>query len=383
MSGIYLHIPFCKKACHYCNFHFSTNLSLKKEMVDAICKELDLRAHELQETIETIYFGGGTPSVLSPIELEQIFSCINKNFKVSKQAEISLEANPDDLTTEVLKKLYDSPINRLSIGVQSFFEEDLVAMNRSHNHFQAHQCIEDSQSIGFHNFSIDLIYGLTSSNLSKWEENLEKVFNYQIPHLSCYALTVEEKTALAHFIEKGKMQGPREEEAAEQFQHLAKASKAQGYEHYEISNLAKDKKYSKHNTAYWQGKKYLGVGPAAHSYDGESRKWNVAHNPNYLKYINAWKNETEKNLEGHLYDIEKLTEEDRYNEYIMTSLRTIWGIDERHLQNNFNARLLEHFETSAQSHIQKGSLIKKEGKYLIEAAQRFFADGIASDLFWT
>ena len=352
-------------------------------MVDAICKELDLRAHELQETIETIYFGGGTPSVLSPIELEQIFSCINKNFKVSKQAEISLEANPDDLTTEVLKKLYDSPINRLSIGVQSFFEEDLVAMNRSHNHFQAHQCIEDSQSIGFHNFSIDLIYGLTSSNLSKWEENLEKVFNYQIPHLSCYALTVEEKTALAHFIEKGKMQGPREEEAAEQFQHLAKASKAQGYEHYEISNLAKDKKYSKHNTAYWQGKKYLGVGPAAHSYDGESRKWNVAHNPNYLKYINAWKNETEKNLEGHLYDIEKLTEEDRYNEYIMTSLRTIWGIDERHLQNNFNARLLEHFETSAQSHIQKGSLIKKEGKYLIEAAQRFFADGIASDLFWT
>ena len=382
MSGIYIHIPFCKKACHYCNFHFSTNLSLKEDIVEAICLELEFRKQELREPVETVYLGGGTPSLLSSSALQKIFDHIEKNFHLSTDPEFSLEANPDDLTKESLKKLFDSPINRLSIGVQSFFEEDLLYMNRSHDHKQAAACIEDSKNIGFQDLSIDLIYGSPSSNLRRWEKNLQKVFAYDIPHLSCYALTVEPKTALAHFINEGKMPQPEELEASEQFDVLIQETQANGYEQYEISNFAKNKKYSRHNTSYWQGKKYLGIGPSAHSYDGKIRKWNIANNSKYLKAMEAWKQDSNFNPEGHLFDLEVLSETDRFNEYIMTGLRTVWGIDEAHLKANFNQEILNQFNVLAKIKIEHGQLSLNDGKYIIPSSQKFMSDGIASDLFF-
>lgn len=382
MAGIYLHIPFCKKACHYCNFHFSTNLNLKEELVDALCLELTLRKQELNAPIETIYFGGGTPSLLNSSELKKIFDCIEKHYNLSSDPEISLEANPDDLTKEVLKNLYASPINRLSIGVQSFFEEDLKYMNRSHDAHQATACIENALNVGFDNLSIDLIYGSPSSDFDKWSKNLEKTFAYQIPHLSCYALTVEPETALDHFIKKGKVPKPNEKEAEEQFQYLIQEGKSNGFEQYEISNFARDKKYSRHNTSYWQGKKYLGIGPSAHSFDGEKRTWNISNNPKYLKAIANWKNDSKFNPEGHLFDLEKLSEADRFNEYIMTGLRTIWGIKEDRLKNDFSPKIFKHFQEIADQKIKLEQLILNEGVYTIPTKAKFMADGIASDLFY-
>ncbi len=382
MAGIYIHIPFCKKACHYCNFHFSTNLSLKQEIINAILLELKLRKDELSESIETIYFGGGTPSLLSTEELQKIFSCIEQNYNLSNELEISLEANPDDLTTESLKQLSDSPINRLSIGVQSFFNEDLIYMNRSHDEKQAKSCIEDALTIGFENLSIDLIYGSPSSDMDKWSKNLETTFGYPITHLSCYALTVESNTALDHFIKKGQMPAPNEQAASQQFELLLKISKENNFEHYEVSNFAKDQKYSKHNTSYWRGTKYLGIGPAAHSFDGTIRRWNISNNAKYLKAMNAWKINDHFNPEGHLYDLEKLSSSDRYNEYVMTSLRTMWGLDLNHVKINFGEAYLNHLLENAKDKLSNELLTLNEGKYTIPVKNKFFSDGIASDLFW-
>ncbi|MEZ4952421.1 MAG: radical SAM family heme chaperone HemW [Saprospiraceae bacterium] len=260
MAGIYLHIPFCKQACHYCNFHFSTSLKYKEEMVVAMLKELELQKDYLgEETIETIYFGGGTPSLLSEQDLEMFFDKIVSQFSISQNPEITLEANPDDLTKEKIKAFKNTPINRFSIGVQSFFEEDLKFMNRAHNAKEAESCIKNVQEVGFENLTIDLIYGSPTTPDIHWEKNVEKAVAFNVPHISCYCLTVESNTALDYFVKKGKARPVDEEQAERQFNFLINKLESEKYEHYEISNFAKKGFYSKHNSNYWRGEKYLGI----------------------------------------------------------------------------------------------------------------------------
>ncbi len=369
MAGIYLHIPFCKQACHYCNFHFSTSLRQKDEMVLAILKEVELQRNYLQgESIKTIYFGGGTPSLLEQSDLDTILKKINEIHEVAGDAEITLEANPDDLTLEKLKQLSDSPINRLSIGTQSFSEVDLKFMNRAHNSKEAIECIENAKKLGFENMTIDLIYGTPTMSDEQWEMNMQTAFDFEIPHLSCYCLTVEPNTALDHFVKNKKAQPVDEERAARQFERLIDHCNEEGYDHYEISNFGKKGWYSKHNSAYWLGEKYLGIGPAAHSFDGISRQWNISHNAKYIAALKEGKLLSEK---------EELTPESRYNEYVMTSLRTIWGTDFNKIEKGFQSHFLKEIETYQQSKdvIQNGDTfsLSKKGKLL--------ADRIASDLF--
>ena len=288
MAGIYFHIPFCKQACHYCNFHFSTSLRYKEEMVQAMLRELEARRLYLpDEPLDSIYFGGGTPSLLSEGELMAFFEAVNRYFRLSPKAEITLEANPDDLKPETLAALGRSPVNRLSIGIQSFAEEDLRFFNRAHDAHEARRCLDNARAAGFGDLTIDLIYGAPTTSHAQWAENLEIAFSYQIPHLSCYALTVEPRTALDHFIKKGKAPAVDEEQAARQFGYLVEATQAAGYEQYEISNFALPGRYAVHNSNYWTGAPYLGIGPSAHSFDGESRQWNVANNAKYLKAVGS------------------------------------------------------------------------------------------------
>ncbi|MDX1545081.1 MAG: radical SAM family heme chaperone HemW, partial [Christiangramia sp.] len=285
MSGIYIHIPFCKQACHYCDFHFSTSTKKKSQLVEMLGRELVLRKNELDsEEIETIYFGGGTPSLLNKEELDQIFQTVFENFKVTENAEITLEANPDDLTQEKLKMLSESPINRLSIGVQSFFEEDLQLMNRAHNSDEALSSLKHAKRY-FDNISIDLIYGIPGQTNAQWKENLQTALDLEIPHISSYALTVEPKTALEKFIEKGKIKAVDDEQYREQFEILVSTLTTNGFEHYEFSNFGKPGYHSRNNMAYWMGRTYLGIGPSAHSFDGNSRKWNISNNTLYIKAI--------------------------------------------------------------------------------------------------
>lgn len=366
---LYLHIPFCKKACHYCNFHFSTSMKYKTEMVEAICKEIELRKDYLDnKVLETVYFGGGTPSVLEVEEIEQIFETITKYFTIKEGAEITLEANPDDLTIEKLKALKQTPINRLSIGIQSFVEEDLVWMNRAHNANEAYDCIKNAKKMGFENLTIDLIYGTPTLSNALWQKNLETIFELDIPHLSCYCLTVEPNTALDHFVQKGKKQAVNEEQAAQQFEYLMEVVKAKGYEHYEISNFAKPPYYAQHNTNYWRGKKYLGVGPAAHSFNGESRQWNIANNAKYIKAIQA---------KVPAFEIEYLNKNEQYNEYILTALRTMWGVDNDKLKG---LNQLEYFKKMAIPYLENGTMLPtKEGFHLTNKG-RLLADNIISEL---
>jgi len=371
MPGIYIHIPFCKQACHYCDFHFSTSLKKKTELVDALCKELVLRKKELSGTVETIYFGGGTPSLLTHAELDQIFKTIFENFTVSKTPEITLEANPDDLTLEKIKQLANSPVNRLSIGVQSFFEEDLKLMNRAHNAQEAENCIAEVKKY-FDNISIDLIYGIPGMSNERWEQNIEKALSFGIPHISSYALTVEPKTALESFIKKGAIP-PIDEELAEQhFQTLIDTLTQKGFVHYELSNFGKEGYFSQNNTAYWQGKFYLGIGPSAHSYDGKKRSWNVRNNSLYIKAIdkNSLPSETET-----------LTITDRYNEYIMTGLRTMWGVSLKRVEIEFSQNHLEYLLEQAQLHIENQLLSIDDDILLVTPKGKFLSDGLASDLF--
>ena len=278
MSGIYVHIPFCKQACHYCNFHFSTQLERKSQLVDSIISEIHWRNSYLKDVnIQTIYFGGGTPSLLTHQELSNILAAIRSEYQISAGAEITLEANPDDLSKAKLASLHQLGINRLSIGVQSFFQEDLEYMNRSHNASQALDCIHQAHSLGFQNISIDLIYGSPTTTDEMWQQNVQQALDLSIPHLSCYALTVEPKTALAHFIKTQQYVEPDENAAARQFEYLVEQTKEHNFLHYEISNFALLNQISQHNTNYWRGVPYIGIGPAAHSYDGNSRQWNVAH----------------------------------------------------------------------------------------------------------
>jgi oxygen-independent coproporphyrinogen-3 oxidase len=372
LAGIYLHIPFCKRACHYCNFHFVTSLRQKDELIQALVTEIALQKDYLGgETIETIYFGGGTPSLLTITELQLLLETIRFNFFVMPTAEITLEANPDDISNEKLFESKEAGINRLSIGVQSFFDEDLQWMNRAHN---AQQAISNLQLAThyFNNITIDLIYGTPQLTNEKWKKNVETALASHIPHFSCYALTVEPKTPLDKMIREHRSDDVNPDKQSEQFLLLMQWMEEAGYEHYEISNFAKPGFRSKHNAAYWQGKKYLGLGPSAHSFNGTERQWNVSNNNQYITAINKGELPAEK---------EVLTPVQQLNEYIMTSLRTMEGIDLEIINSRFGvteAELLskakKHLESGLMKNVGNALVLTKEGKLL--------ADGIAARLFF-
>ncbi len=371
MSGIYIHIPFCKQACHYCDFHFSTSLKKKEELVNALCTELVLRKNELDGNVETIYLGGGTPSLLSSEELQQIFETIYSNFKVSENPEITLEANPDDLSKEQIHKFTNSQINRLSIGIQSFFEEDLKLMNRAHKASEALESIKEAKQY-FENISIDLIYGIPGMSNERWKKNLEIVLSLDVPHLSCYALTVEPKTALKKFIEKGIVPPVDEEAAKQHYEILLSETEKAGLENYEFSNFGKPGFHSRNNTAYWEGKPYLGIGPSAHSYDGKFRSWNIANNTKYIKSIEAGELPSEKEL---------LSKQDKYNEYIMTGLRTKKGVSLGKVESEFGKKYSEYLLKQAENLLKNNLLILENETLKISKKGKFLSDGIAADLF--
>jgi len=372
MSGIYIHIPFCKQACHYCDFHFSTSMKKKDEMVLALAKEIQMRKNESEnEMVETIYFGGGTPSVLTSGEIDFLIAAVYNNYDVTGNPEITLEANPDDLSSERILELSKSKINRLSIGIQSFFEDDLKMMNRAHNSAEAQKCLEEATRY-FDNISVDLIYGVPGMSDDKWKQNIEKALSFGIPHISSYALTVEPKTALKKLIDTGKVAEPSDEIAQEHFVILVETLQSNGFIHYELSNFAKENYFSKNNSAYWLGKKYIGIGPSAHSYDGISRSWNVANNSLYIKSINTDKFPNE---------VEILTDSDRYNEYIMTGLRTIWGVSLERIKREFGQSHLDYLMKQAQKFLDD-DLVYIENDILKPTKKgKFLTDGIASDLF--
>jgi oxygen-independent coproporphyrinogen III oxidase len=372
-AGIYLHIPFCKQACHYCDFHFATNLKLKESMVDAMCKELiDSRALFANDTISSIYFGGGTPSLLSISDLQQLLFTIRNNYQVEEDAEITLEANPDDMSIEKAQHWYDAGVNRLSIGIQSFKQEDLVWMNRAHHAEQALESIQIAKQTGFTNITIDLIYGLPIGTSTDWENNLEIAFKSGVQHISAYALTVEKGTPLQRLILKNKMQAPEDIKAAEQFEIMLAQMEAHNWEQYEISNFCKDQNYSKHNTSYWKQKPYLGIGPSAHSYINQKRFWNVKNNVRYIEAINTNQNCKEE---------EFLTVTDIYNEMIMTGLRTKWGFDCNQAQNLTGIDIYERNEKELMEYVKQGWLVDKDKQLLLTSKGKFMADGIASSLF--
>lgn len=382
MAGIYIHIPFCKQACFYCDFHFSTSLKKKDELISCMQKELVLRKDELKnETIETIYFGGGTPSLLSTEEIQSILKTIEENYSVIEDPEITLEANPDDLSEATILELAKSPVNRLSIGVQSFFEEDLESMNRAHNATEAKDCL--SAAIGsFDNITVDLIYGIPNMTNERWKENLQILFDFGINHISSYALTVEPKTALDSFIKQGKYPKLEEQVARAHFDILVAETQKQGFVHYEISNFGKPAYFSKHNTSYWQGKKYIGIGPSAHSFNKTHRSWNVANNAKYIKSLQ------ENRLPN---EIEELSVNDQFNEYIMTGLRTIWGVSLSKIEQDFGIDFKRRLLKTSEKFIQQELLVVTssdvdENQNCIEKLKttqkgKFLADGLASELF--
>jgi len=373
MAGIYIHIPFCRKACHYCNFHFSTSLGKAEAVVTSIIKEIALRSSESTEEVQTIYFGGGTPSILAPEAINQMLQVIKTNYAISNNPEITLEANPDDITTEKAKVWKQMGINRFSIGIQSFADENLQWMNRAHDASQSIQCIQTIRGAGFDNFSIDLIYGTPGQTQAGWIKDLEKAIELKIPHLSCYALTVEEGTALHHMIGSGKKEKISADEQAERFEALVQLSSLAGYSHYEISNLALPGKESKHNSAYWEGKPYLGFGPSAHSFSGTKRSWNVADNLQYIRSIEAGVLPSEE---------ETLRETDQLNEYIMTSLRSIKGMQKDTITTRWGMDKLQIISTEIEQFILSGKIIATENAWVLSGEGRFFADGIASSLFF-
>lgn len=372
MSGIYIHIPFCKQACHYCDFHFSTSLKKRDEMVEALAKEIELRKDEFKNIIvETIYFGGGTPSVLNNKELEFLIDTVYKNYNVSNDPEITLEANPDDLSKDRIIELSKSPINRLSIGVQSFFEDDLKLMNRAHNAQESKNCLAEAVKY-FNNISVDLIYGIQNSTNNRWLQNIETALSYNVPHISSYALTVESKTVLASFIEKGIMDDVDDELAHEQFHILKDKLEAEGFIHYELSNFAKEGFFSRNNSAYWQGKSYIGIGPSAHSFNGEERGCNVSNNSKYIKAIQQNKLPME---------VETLTKTDQYNEYVMTGLRTIWGVSLVKVESDFGSLYKDYLLEQAEVFINQHLLYIEDMHIKVSKEGQFLSDGIASELF--
>lgn len=372
MAGIYIHIPFCKQACHYCDFHFSTTMGKKEAMVDALCKELELRKDEFAEiVVETIYLGGGTPSVLDTEEIEQLIATVYKNYQVCVAPEITLEANPDDLTQEKILQLSKSSINRLSIGIQSFFDEDLKVMNRAHSGKEATQSLSLAKQY-FDNISIDLIYGMPNMSAGRWKANIEKALSFDVPHISSYVLTVEPKTALFDFVKKGLVKPAADEVAQVHFDILNEMLITAGYDCYEISSFCKPGYFSRNNTAYWQQKKYIGIGPSAHSFDGKRRGWNINNNPKYIKSM-------ERGVVP--MEIEVLSTTDSYNEYVMTGLRTIWGVSLTKVASEFGEKYKAHLLQQADKFIQEQMLYLDGDVLLATKKGQFLVDGIAADLF--
>lgn len=373
MAGIYIHIPFCKKACHYCNFHFSTSLKLKNQLLACMLKEIELQRNYLSEIVETIYFGGGTPSILDSSEIDSILQIIFKTFKTSSNLEITLEANPDDISASKLNEWKLIGINRFSLGVQSFLDKDLLWMNRNHNAKQSIQSIQQIQKAGFLNFTIDLIYGTPHLSNDEWKTNIQIAVENNIPHISAYALTVEPNTALDSFIKKKKINAINAEKQATQFELLMDALNQQHYEHYEISNFAKPGFRSKHNSSYWKSQSYLGIGPSAHSYNFKSRQWNIANNALYIKSI-------EQNIVP--FEIENLTTIQKINEYLMISLRTIEGCSLQFIENKFGENFLSEIKMKTVE-LSKNQLIEIRDNHIVLTTKgKLLADKISVDLFF-
>lgn len=373
MAGIYIHIPFCKQSCSYCDFHFSTSLKHKEELVQAIITEIVSRKIQLTGKINTIYFGGGTPSVLNYDEISRIVESVYKNYDVATKIEFTLECNPDDLSQQKLKELQGSGVNRLSIGVQSFNDEELRFFNRAHNASEAESSIKRSQDIGFENITIDLIYGSPILTVKMWLNNLKKVNNFDVPHLSAYGLTVEPKTKLAHQITSGQLPQLDDDKMITQFKTLIEKTEEYGLTQYEVSNFGKEGFYSQHNSNYWKGEEYLGIGPSAHSFVEEKRIWNVANNIKYIKAL--------ANNEAH-FEEEFIDEKTAYNEYVLTRLRTIWGIDLDYIKTNFNEEINAHFVKEIKSYMNSSYLETESQKVTLTREGIFIADKITSDLFY-
>jgi putative oxygen-independent coproporphyrinogen III oxidase len=374
LSGIYIHIPFCKHKCNYCNFYSLASTRYIDQVTNALISELQQRKEYLQdEPVETIYFGGGTPSILKASDIEEIINVVFKFYKVAADAEITLEANPDDLTPEKLTELKNAGINRLSIGIQSFREDDLKYLSRTHSAMQVTRCIEDALEAGFHNLSIDLIYGIPTLTDEGWTENLEKARALKIPHISAYSLTIEEKTPLEVMIRKGKINPVDESPSLSHYQILTRFMQQHGYEHYEVSNFCLPGAYSRHNTAYWQGKHYLGIGPSAHSYNGVSRSWNVSHLGKYIESVASGCVEAEQEL---------LNLVTQFNEYIMNSLRTMWGLDLKLVSQKFGTGKAENLLVNALQFIESKQMEYREGKLILTPGGLLFADGITASLFF-
>ena len=372
MSGIYIHIPFCKKACHYCDFHFSTSFKHKDQMIISLKNEILIRNRELKDKkIESIYFGGGTPSVLSTLEINSLIQTVFDNYIINDSVEITLEANPDDLSREKILELSKTRVNRLSIGVQSFFQKDLTLMNRSHSSNQAIGCIK-SASKYFDNISVDLIYGIPGLDNSRWKENIEILISNNIPHISAYALTVEPKTALKKYIDNGIIAPIDDSQSQEQFYILLDILENHNYENYELSNFAKNKLYSVNNSAYWTRKNYIGIGPSAHSFNGNDRLWNIKNNVKYIESIN-------NNILPNSKEVLSLI--DKFNETVMFGLRTSRGISFVDIENDFGSIYKNQLIKNSQTHINNEFLIIKNNYLYITRKGKFLSDGIASDLF--
>ena len=376
MAGIYIHIPFCKQRCHYCDFHFSTSLLHKNELIAALLKELNLQSKEKFITdahIDTIYFGGGTPSLLTEKELDAILNSVGKWGFVHPQAEITLEANPDDLNEKNLSAWKNTGINRLSIGIQSLYDDELKWMNRAHNADEALHAFDKAQQAGFEKLSVDFIYGGPLLSDERWEKTLYWIGEKKIPHVSCYALTIEAKTPLAKVKRTTEELEASEEKQSRHFGMLMDHMEAMGYEHYEISNFALPGKRSQHNTSYWEGKPYLGIGPSAHSFNGKIRKWNIASNQKYIRSIG------ENIIPA---TSETLTDIQQLNEYVMTQLRMTEGINITAINNRFGEKYTNVLDVATQRHIKKGHLQIKDNRIILTKAGKYFADAIAADLFF-
>ena len=375
MAGIYLHIPFCKQACVYCNFHFSTSVRQKEAVLEAMMQEIQLQKNYLQgQTIDTIYFGGGTPSLLTADEINRLTDLIQKNFLVGTLKEVTLEANPDDLTSKYIASLRNTVVNRLSIGIQSFRDEDLVFMHRAHTTAQSDYAIKAAQDAGFTNLTIDLIYGVPGLTDQHWSANLRKITEYQLSHFSSYALTVEPKTALHHMVAQHKTPGTDAGQAAGQFELLMEQAATMGFDHYEISNFGLPGFHAVHNTNYWMGVPYLGLGPGAHSFNGLSRSWNIANNALYAKEIL-----THQKLNA---EVEHLSAVDQLNEYIMTSLRTMWGMNRTKLEKVWGAEALKTIESQIEKFLRLQQIVLDGDDYKLTQKGKLFADHIASSLFF-
>ncbi|HOZ76506.1 MAG TPA: radical SAM family heme chaperone HemW [Ferruginibacter sp.] len=374
MAGIYIHIPFCRQACNYCNFHFVTSLRLKDELIAALIQEINITLlFDGNETIETIYFGGGTPSLLLKDDVNRILEALHKKFDIAGTAEVALEANPDDVNPGKLSEWLAAGINRLSVGIQSFDEAELVWMNRAHTAAESLQCIDEIKNAGFSNFSIDLIYGSPLLTNDNWKRNVDIVFEKNVPHISCYALTVEPKTALSKLITQHKKANTDPDKQSEQFLLLMQWMRNAGYDHYEISNYALPGMRSKHNSSYWSGEKYYGFGPSAHSFDGTCRRWNVANNSVYIQSLQKG---------GIPFEEEKLTSTQRLNEYIMTSLRTVEGLSIDKVVAGFGKQFGEKIMLLGKKYAGSNKLIVQNAHLILTDEGKLFADGIAADLFF-